>query len=341
METTNKIISYLRKNTDVSIKNIALELQISERTILRYMKILLGKWTIIRKHSWRSVLYNISPSFEPILYFDKPYFQREKKVYNKNFIENYIPNKTCFLWDENKKKLHKTIKWLQKINTINYQNNIRQIENILIDLSFASSNLEWNTYSYLDTEVLIKYNEKADNKTIFETNMIINHKNAIQYILEIKQEEMKIKHILSLHRILSKNLLPIDIVWKIRNNSVQIGWSSYTPLSWQKNLNKELDLFLNLYKQIQDPFEQAIFSLVFLSYFQLFHDCNKRVSRLFANISLLKHWLPPISLLQIKKKDYIDSILAIYELNNPLLLSNLFVENYLLNYKRYVPVNWL
>jgi len=56
----------------------------------------------------------------------------------------------------------------------------------LIDLSYASSKLEGNTYSYLDTEVLIKYGESAEGKTVFETQMILNHKEVIKYIIDEK-----------------------------------------------------------------------------------------------------------------------------------------------------------
>jgi len=341
MDLKNKILVFLQDNVDVSTKQLIDEVNSSQRTILRNIKELLENWTIIKKKIWRSIFYNISPCFDLVLYFDKPYYQREQKNYKKSFLENYIPNKTNFLTKWQKEILNNAVMWLPKINTVNYKLNIRQMENILIDLSFASSSLEWNTYSYLDTEVLIKYDEKANNKTKFETNMILNHKKAIQYLLEIKQSVVEIKHLLSLHRILSNNLLPIEVVWKIRNSEVQIWWSAYVPLSWQKNLDKEINLFLSLYNQIDNPFEQSIFSLVFLSYFQAFHDCNKRVSRLFANISLMRYWLPPISLLQVDKKKYIDAILAVYELNDVKLLTDIFTENYLLNYKRYVPIDGL
>ena len=46
---------------------------------------------------------------------------------------------------------------------------------------------------------------------------------------------------------------------------------------------------------ITDPFEQAFFALVHLAYLQGFEDVNKRVSRLAANIPLIRGNLCPLS----------------------------------------------
>jgi Fic family protein len=86
---------------------------------------------------------------------------------------------------------------------------------------------------------------------------------------------------------------------------------------------------------IKNPFEQSLFILVFIPYFQLFLDINKRVSRISANIPLIKNGYEPFSFLQIKERDYINAILAIYELNDVSLMADLFVNNYLLNLDRY------
>jgi hypothetical protein len=57
---------------------------------------------------------------------------------------------------------------------------------MLIDISYQSSKLEGNTYSYLDTEVLIKYHESASGKSDLDTQMIINHKEVIEYSINNK-----------------------------------------------------------------------------------------------------------------------------------------------------------
>lgn len=121
-------------------------------------------------------------------YLDIPFFERQDVWYNFDFLRNYAPNHSFSLLNkEQRDVLHEQTKQIG-IDTDYYKQNRRLIENILIDLSFASSNLEWNTYSYLNTEVLIKYNEIAEDKSKEDTQMIINHKKCIEYMIYYKHE---------------------------------------------------------------------------------------------------------------------------------------------------------
>lgn len=166
--------------------------------------------------------------------------------------------------------------------------------------------------------------------------MILNHKNAIKYIIDNKKEiKLSKKDFENIHRLLWKWLLIDDYLWKIRNSEVTIWWSSYTPIDNHFQLKEQFEIFLDKLNQIKNPFEQSLFILVFIPYFQIFMDINKRTSRIWANIPLIKSWLVPFSFLQIQDRQYINAILAIYELNDVSLMRDLFVDNYLLNIKRY------
>jgi Fic family protein len=189
----------------------------------------------------------------------------------------------------------------------------------------------------LDTEVLVKYNEEAEWKTKEETQMILNHKNIIKYLIDFRNDvSFDKKTFFEVHEILWKWLLLVDYLWKIRDSEVKIWGSTYTLLDNNFKLEEEFELFTDKLNQIKNPFEQSLFILVFIPYFQIFMDINKRTSRISANIPLIKNWLAPISLLQVKEKDYILAVLAIYELNDTSLMKNIFVDNYLLNMERYV-----
>jgi Fic family protein len=117
---------------------------------------------------------------------------------------------------------------------------------------------------------------------------------------------------------------------------VQIGRSRYTPIDIPSILESEFDIFLAKLRQIESPLEQSLFILVFVPYFQAFIDINKRTSRLGANIPLIASGLPPLSFLEMRERDYIDAILAIYELNDTSLMAHVFAENYVLNMRRYM-----
>ena len=269
------------------------------------------------------------------VYLQKPFFERKKVTYNPRFLESYIPNKTSFLNAMQKKRLLASTEHLD-LNTTSYLNNKKKLETILIDISFSSSSLEWNTYSYLDTEVLIKYAEIAEAKAKEETTMILNHKKCLEYLLYTKKSlNYSEKTRSEIHTLLATNLLPSSQLWTIRNSPVDIGGSQYTPLWTYNELKAAFDEFLNKLNQIQNPREQSLFILVFIPYFQLFADVNKRTSRMMCLLPLLKNNLPLLSLIEVKKKEYITAILAVYELNDVSLLATLYVENYLKWSSRY------
>jgi Fic family protein len=140
---------------------------------------------------------------------------------------------------------------------------------------------------------------------------------------------------MNMHALLSKDLLLPQYVGVIRTSPVNIGSSAYTPLDNQFQLEEEFSFFLKKLNLITNPFEQSLFILVFISYFQLFMDGNKRTARVAANLPLIKNGLVPASFLQVKDREYIDAILAVYELNTTDFISQIFVDNYLLNIERY------
>lgn len=126
------------------------------------------------------------------------------------------------LSETNRKKLEKAVSLLA-VTTDFYKTNKKFVERSLIDLSFASSYLEGNTYSHLDTEILVKYDEINKEKTKEETTMILNHKRAIEYMIFYKKElKVNKQSFFEIHTLLGKGLLSENELGKIRNNSVEI-----------------------------------------------------------------------------------------------------------------------
>jgi len=324
------ILDLLDQKETIKVSDVLDVLKVDRTTIYRYFKYLIQNEEIFENKKW---IYKKKKNI--LNYLNKPFFERDPKNYNFDFLWSYIPNKTSFLWE--KYELLKT-KYLDKhiLSSYDYKQNLRAIENLLIDLSFSSSKLEWNTYSYLDTEILIKYNNSAEWKTQVETQMILNHKNAIKYIIDNKNTiNLSKEDFQNIHKFLWKDLLLDIYLWNIRKTEVTIWGSSYSPLENNFKLEEQFNIFLKKLNEIKNPFEQSLFILVFIPYFQIFVDINKRTSRIWANIPLIKNWLIPFSFLQIKDRDYINAILSVYEFNNTSLMRDLFVNNYLLNLKRY------
>ena len=262
--------------------------------------------------------------------------QRIPVGYNKQFLENYLPNIDSYLSPKEKEillEIGKTQGDNQAAGTY-----ARQILNrLLIDLSWNSSRLEGNTYSLLDTELLIHDGKPADDKSAKETQMILNHKDAIEFLVDESDEIGFNRYtILNLHALLSNNLLPNPSAsGRLREFGVGITNSVFTPLEIPQLISEYFDLILSKVNQIKDPFEQAFFILV---QFPSFDDVNKRVSRLAANIPFNRKNLSPLSFIDVPEDYYIKGMLAVYELNRTDLLKDVFIWAYERSAMRYAAI---
>lgn len=204
------------------------------------------------------------------------------------------------------------------------------MDRLLVDLSWASSHLEGNTYSLLNTRRLIEEGQVAESKDAAETQMILNHKAAIEFPVDSADElAFNRQTILILHALLSDNLLPDPSASGcLRRIGVGVHHSVYRPLENPQLIDECFQQVVDTAAAIREPFEQAFFAMVHLPYLQPFEDVNKRVSRLAANIPLARHNLCPISFVDVPERAYVDGLLGVYELNRVELLRDVFVWAY-------------
>ena len=246
----------------------------------------------------------------------RPLSGRQPVNYQREFIDSYQPNVTWYL----PAAIRNHLMDIGRRLGIDYAAGtyIRQIlDRLLIDLSWASSRLEGNTYSLLETERLIAFGEAAPGKTPFETQMVLNHKAAIEFLVDAVDEiGFDRRTILNLHALLSDNLLgDPSASGRLRAIPVGIGKSVYEPLAAPQLIDEIFGQILDTAVAISDPFEQAFFVTLHLPYLQPFEDVNKRVSRLAANIPLIHHNLCPLSFMDVPEDLYINGLLGVYELN--------------------------
>ena len=218
----------------------------------------------------------------------KPLSARALTGYDDALLLNYVPGNTWYLSEELRAHLHQVGRVLNSADPAGTF--ARQVyERLLIDLAWSSSRLEGNTYSRLDTENLLERGQAASGKNAREAQMILNHKKAIEMLVEGAPEIAFNRYtICNLHAALSENLLadPQD-EGRVRHREVGITGTSFIPLSIPQKLNELFDRLLVTVEAIPDPFEQAFFAMVHLPYLQPFIDANTRTSRLAANI-----WFP-------------------------------------------------
>lgn len=269
----------------------------------------------------------------------QPLQARQPVGYNREFLDAYRPNATWYLTQAHRQRLLElggSTDGDRPAGTY-----ARQIVNrLLIDLSWNSSRLEGNTYSLLETERLLETGEGAEGKDAREAQMILNHKAAIELLVDSAGEVGFNRYtIMNLHALLSDNLMADpQASGRPRQRPVDIGGTVYHPLEVPQLIEECLQQILDTAAAIEDPFEQAFFAMVQLPYLQPFEDVNKRVSRLAANIPLIQKNLCPLSFVDVPERAYVDGILGVYEINRIELLRDVFLWAYARSSARYSAV---
>jgi hypothetical protein len=272
-------------------------------------------------------------------YVRQPLTARKPAGYNREFLDSYRPNVSAYLSPQERAHLRQVgtpATGDQPAGTY-----AKQILNrLLIDLSWNSSRLEGNTYSLLDTRRLIDFGQEAEGKERLETQMILNHKDAIEFLVSAAQEIGFNRYtILNLHALLANNLLADPTApGRLRRIAVGIEKSAYHPLEVPQLIEECFDQMLATAAATKDPFERAFFVMAQLPYLQPFDDVNKRVSRLAANIPLIKENLSPLSFTDVPRSVYTNAMLGVYELNKIDLLKDLFIWAYERSAARYAAI---
>ena len=264
---------------------------------------------------------------------------RKPVGYDRKFLDRYRPNVSFYLTEQDRTHLANVGRpQIAEQPAGTYAKQI--LSRLLIDLAWNSSRLEGNTYSLLDTKRLIELGEEAVGRAHLEAQMILNHKDAIEFLVGAADEIGFNRHtLLNLHALLANNLLADPTaVGRLRHIAVGIERSAFHPLEVPQLIEESFDQILATAAAISDPFEQAFFVMVQLPYLQPFDDVNKRVSRLAANIPLIKRNLTPLSFADVPRQTYTEAVLGVYELNKIDLLKDVFVWAYERSAARYAAV---
>lgn len=288
----------------------------------------------------RSRTYSLHPNSDEYVKWDlsRPPQQRYEVNYQPEALENYQPNQSYFLTQEQRDLMAEagSITEEQELEQ-GSKNYNRLIASLLIDLAHASSNLENVPISWLDTKTLIEFGERPDGLNETELRIVLNHKKAINHLTK-NAGEMSIapKDLFDLHTLIADGLIPESAaIGRLRQRVVRFSDSRYLPPDNPHLLRDAFKLFCEKADAIENPYEQAFFAMSFLPYLQPFQDGNKRTSRLTMNIPLLKHQLAPFSFSDVKKRDYMFGLLAFCERGQHRFLAEAFVKSYQKTAPRY------
>ena len=268
-------------------------------------------------------------------YFDKDIDERRvQDSFNFDLINDILPIVNLFTREEldilnNAQDLFH--QHLSEMSELEYR---KEMERLGIDLSWKSSQIEGNTYSLLETERLLKEKQTASGKTKDEAVMLLNHKDALDFILDVPDylKTLTVRRIEDIHALLTKEL---GVERNIRHRRVGITGTNYTPIDNEFQIREALEDSVRLINSKSNIFEKALLALVLLSFIQAFTDGNKRTARIVSNGILIANGYCPISFRTVDSIDYKKAMLMFYEQNNIAAFKHIFIDQFLFAVKTY------
>ena len=268
-------------------------------------------------------------------YFDKDIDEREvQESFNFDLIRDVLPKVEIFTKEELEVLNAAQMEFKKNIEGMTELEYCKEMERLGVDLSWKSSQIEGNTYSLLETERLLKDKQTASGKTKEEAIMLLNHKDALDFVLDIPDylKELSVHRIEDIHSILTKEL---EVDRNIRHRRVGITGTNYRPLDNEFQIREALEDTCTLVNGKDKVFEKALLTLVLLSYIQAFVDGNKRTARITSNAVLIANGYCPISFRTVDSIDYKKALLMFYEQNNIAAFKKIFIEQFLFAVKTY------
>lgn len=330
------IVDYIKNHPNCSSKQIheGIGQEWGYATIKRSIRVLLSEKLIVALGKGKGTKYDISLTYgflvpiDPDKYFQKELDDREiRRDFNLNLISDQLQGIQLFTDQE-----HALLDQFQstfKKNTdgLAPREFNREFERLAIDLSWKSSQIEGNTYSLLETERLFREQETASGKTKDEATMLLNHKAALDFILQHPNyiQPLSLAGIEDIHTLLIKDL---KVPRNIRKRRVGITGTNYRPLDNEFQIRESLQSMVALINGRNDVFEKALLVLVLISYIQPFEDGNKRTARIISNAILMNYQHCPLSFRTVDPIDYKKAMLIFYEQNNISAFKKIFIEQF-------------
>ena len=338
-----EILQFLHYNPSSSRVEISAGLTEApnERTLKRIIAELVQKGDVIVEGKGKATRYSLSAQAHLMMplnidtYFIKDIDERKvQESFNFQLIQDVLPRVALFTQEEKIRLESAHKEFLANMETLSDLEYRKEMERLGVDLSWKSSQIEGNTYSLLETERLLKEKQTAQGKTKEEAVMLLNHKDALDFILDNPDylKELSVRRLEDIHSILTKEL---GVGNGIRKRRVGITGTNYRPLNNEVQIREALEDTCQLINGKENVFEKALLILVLLSYIQAFTDGNKRTARISSNAVLIAWGYCPISFRTVDSVDYKKAMLMFYEQNNIAAFKKIFIEQYEFAVKNY------
>lgn len=338
-----EMLQYLHYHPDSAKAEIkaGMSLEMSDATIKRVLSKAVKDGMVLVIGKGRATKYRLTPQAHVTMdlnldtYFDKDVDEREvQEGFNFELINDILPKVELFAPEELNILNSAQEQFRQHLSEMNDTEYRKEMERLGIDLSWKSSQIEGNTYSLLETERLLREKETASGKTKDEAIMLLNHKDALDFILDVPDylQPLKVNRIEDILSILTKEL---GVERNIRHRRVGITGTNYRPLDNEFQIREALEDSVRLINSKSVVFDKALLALVLLSYIQAFTDGNKRTARIVSNGILIANGYCPISFRTVDSIDYKKAMLLFYEQNNIAAFKRIFIDQFLFAVKTY------
>lgn len=331
-----QIIDFIKITGESSSKEVFdnVDISVSYATLKRILGKLISENYLSVKGQGKGTKYIISPVYEVIQPIDiERYYENEiddRKIntgFNFQIINEVLAKHNVFTEKELQKLNELQDKFKKNISQLSESEFKKEFERLAIDLSWKSSQIEGNTYSLLETERLLKEKETAAGKTKEEATMLLNHKDALDFIIDNPDYlyPLSVSKIEDIHGILLKELA---VEKNLRKKRVGISGTNYRPLDNEFQILEALQNSCDVINKKESVFEKALLVLVLISYIQPFMDGNKRTARIIGNSILMNKNHCPLSFRTVDSIEYKKAMLLFYEQNNISYFKEIFINQF-------------
>lgn len=176
--------------------------------------------------------------------------------------------------------------------------NSSDIRNLAVVWCYYSGKIEGNTYTYVETEALLKDGITSE-KRYEDAKMLKNLHNTFVSEMEYihkkgNTEVIDERTLLRLHSSLSSGLISGEESGQFRTRPVRISGTEYIPPRDTYEIRFKLSEALYRQAELENPLERAVYLHCNIARIQPFIDCNKRTARLVESIVLMNAGLIPV-----------------------------------------------
>lgn len=307
---------------------------ISIATVKRDLTALVEQGYIVKSGTLKDAEYALTDygllhrPFDLGKYYTIPEAERQAQLQFNQDIFTILRDEPIFFDNELQKLDEATGNFKRNAVNANQIIHKKELERFVIEFSWKSSKIEGNTYTLLETERLIKEGLKKNDRSEFETSMILNHKKAYEFLLEQTSGgslELSRRILETIHSLVVRDL---GVTTGLRKTAVGISGSLYRPLALVYQVEEQLNALITCINTKPSPYEKALIAVLGESYLQPFDDGNKRTARVLANGLLLQAGYAPLSYRSVDEQEYKEACLIFYEQNSIEPFKKLFIEQY-------------